>query len=56
MLFKWNTKSKVFQDKGGTLKNSTTIELLKCIGIGLYKAYIKAITVADTRNSCLSAA
>ena len=37
-------------------KNSTTIELLKCIGIGLYKAYIKAITVADTRNSCLSAA
>ena len=33
-------------------KNSTTIELLKCIGIGLAKAYyIKARTVADTRNS-----
>ena len=33
-------------------KNSTTKELLKCIEIGLTKAYIKATTVADTRNSC----
>ena len=42
MLTKWNTKSKLFQNKEG---NSTTVELLKCIEIGLYsivKAYIKA--------------
>ena len=43
---------KFFKIRRALSKNSTTIELLKCIEIGLTKAYIKAGTVADTRNSC----
>ena len=47
------TKSKVFQDKEGTLKKLHNHEIAKMHrNRSIVKAYIKAVTVADTRNSC----